>query len=102
MGVLIIAIAGILFIAVDIYAVIWLMRGRRRKAGAHGSLVIPGTIQIELPEGKVRVTYEEAKSSSVVINDNDFGVPAGLQVTTVKDVSPQPHNGVRPKKRRRP
>ena len=26
---------------------------------------------------------------------------AGLQVTTVKDVSPQAHNGVRPKKRRR-
>src|SRR5215204_2796694 len=27
---------------------------------------------------------------------------AGLQVTTVKDVSPQAHNGCRPKKRRRP
>ena len=26
---------------------------------------------------------------------------AGLEVTTVKDVSPQAHNGVRPKKRRR-
>ncbi len=26
---------------------------------------------------------------------------AGLQVTTVKDVSPQAHNGCRPKKRRR-
>ena len=27
---------------------------------------------------------------------------AGLDVTTVKDVSPQAHNGCRPKKRRRP
>src|ERR1044072_2470408 len=27
--------------------------------------------------------------------------PAGLEVTTVKDVSPQAHNGCRPKKRRR-
>src|ERR671914_1555507 len=27
---------------------------------------------------------------------------AGLQITTVKDVSPQAHNGCRPKKRRRP
>ena len=26
---------------------------------------------------------------------------AGLQVTTVKDVTPQAHNGCRPKKRRR-
>ena len=26
---------------------------------------------------------------------------AGLQITTVKDVTPQAHNGVRPKKRRR-
>ena len=38
-------------------------------------------MQIELPPGKVRVTYEEAKSSSVVINDAEFGRPSGLQLT---------------------
>ncbi len=80
MGILIIVIAVIAFIAIDVYAVLWLMRGRK-KAGVHGSLEIPGTLQLELAPGKVRVTYEEAKSTAVVINDNEFGVPTGLQLT---------------------
>ena len=79
MGTLVV-IAVVLFIAIDIYAVIWLRRGRR-KAGVHGSLAIPGTTQIELQPGKVKVTYAEAKSSTVVLNDDEFGAPSGLELT---------------------
>jgi hypothetical protein len=75
----IIVIAVVIFVAIDVYALVWLMRGRR-KSGVHGSLDIPGTLQLDLRPGKVRVTYEEAKSSAVVVNDNEFGVPTGLEL----------------------
>jgi hypothetical protein len=76
----VIVIAVIAFLAVDAY-VIYRVFSRRKTAGTHGSVAVPGETQVVLQAGKVRVTYEEAKSSSVVVNDNEFGVPAGLQVT---------------------
>jgi hypothetical protein len=86
--VVLIVVGVIAFLAIDAY-VIYKVFGRRKTAGTYGSVAVPGETQVVLQPGKVRVTYEEAKSSSVVINDNDFGVPAGLQVT-ITSPSAQP------------
>ena len=76
----VLVIAVIAFLAVDAY-IIYRVFGRRKTAGAFGSVAVPGETQVVLQPGKIKVTYEEAKSSSVVVNDNEFGVPAALRVT---------------------
>jgi hypothetical protein len=54
-------------------------------ADDHGSLPVPGSAQIELPAGSVRMTYQESKRSrndaTDGINDIQFSAPIGLEVT---------------------
>jgi hypothetical protein len=77
-----IVIAVVAFLLVDAYILMRVFRGRKT-AGAYGAVAVPGEGQIALQPGKVRVTYQESKSSAVVVNDEDFDVPAALQVSVV-------------------
>jgi hypothetical protein len=53
-------------------------------AADHGSVPVPGSAQVELPAGTVRLTYQEAKRSrnDAVdgLNDIQFSAPIGLEV----------------------
>jgi hypothetical protein len=65
-------------------------------AGAkdYGSIPVPGSTQVELKAGKVRLTYQESKRSrndgTDGINDIQFAAPVGLVVTVTPAAGGQP------------
>jgi hypothetical protein len=80
--VVVIVIAVVAFLLFDAYILMRVFRGRKT-AGAYGAVAVPGDGEVVLQPGKVKVTYQESKSSTVVVNDAEFGVPAELQVSVV-------------------
>ena len=63
-------------------------------AADYGSLPVPGSVQLELPAGTVRLTYQESKRSRNAgtdgINDIQFAAPPTLQVTVTPAAGGQP------------
>jgi hypothetical protein len=88
MSTALIAVGVIAFLAVDAF-ILWKVLGGQKSAGDFGSIQIPGSSQVTLPAGKVRLTYQEAVKSSSDEHSIHFSRPASLEVTvTPTDGSP--------------
>jgi hypothetical protein len=57
----------------------------RRRVDAHGAVAVPGEASVDLPSGKVRLTYQESyEADSGPTGDSlDFRIPPGLTISVV-------------------
>jgi hypothetical protein len=78
-----IVLAVIAFLALDAWIFYRVFIRGRRTAAAYGAVSVSGETEVVLQPGRVKVTYQESKSSTVVVNDEEFDVPAVLEVTVV-------------------
>ena len=78
--VVVIVVAVVAFLALDAFILYRVFIRSRRDAGVYGALPVPGETEVVVQPGKVRVTYQESKSSTVQVNETYFEVPAALSV----------------------
>lgn len=70
----------VVFLAIDA-VILYLVFASRRSADDHGSIPVPGETTIDLPAGKLKLSYQESYRAGGTEDTIDFGVPAGLEVT---------------------
>jgi hypothetical protein len=80
MVVALVVIGVVLFLAVDVW-ILWRVFGGGNRAARYGSTPAPGETTLELPEGRLRLTYQESVHSGGGEGTIDFDAPAGLNVT---------------------
>ena len=80
MVVALIVIGVIVFLAVDAVIFYKVFRGRAA-ADDYGRFMVPGETTVTLPEGKLKLSYQEEYKASGTEDSIDFGVPSLLQVT---------------------
>ena len=81
MTVALIVLGVIVFIAIDVL-IIWLIVGSERRASRYGSVPVPGEARLTLPEGRVKLTYQEGVHSTGGGEGSiDFYVPSALALT---------------------
>jgi hypothetical protein len=80
MVVALIVIGVLVFLAVDAVIFYKVFRGR---AGAddYGRLMVPGETTVNLPAGKLKLSYQEEYRATGTEDSIDFGVPSPLRVT---------------------
>jgi len=88
MVVALIAVGVIAFLAFDAY-VIYRVFASRASADNFGAVPVPGETTVAVPEGKLKVSYQESYKAASNGDDINFGVPPGLQVS-VTDPGGQP------------
>jgi hypothetical protein len=80
MTIALIAIGVVVFLLVDGYILMKVFKGHKG-ADDYGSIQIPGSTQLTLPAGKVKLTYQESKKSSSSEHEIHFSRPDSLVVT---------------------
>jgi hypothetical protein len=80
MVVALIVIGVVLFLAVDVW-ILWRVFGGGSRAARYGWTAAPGEVMLDLPEGKLRLTYQESVHSGGGEGTIDFDPPPGLNVT---------------------
>jgi hypothetical protein len=76
-----IVLGVIVFLAVDAYILSRVFAGRR-SAEDYGSFAVPGEMQLMLPAGKAKISYQESyRASGDSETGIDFGVPGALHVS---------------------
>ncbi len=79
MTIALIAAGVVAFLALDAY-VIWRVFGSGNGANAHATVSAPGEATVQLPAGKVKLTYQERAYSPQPSGCIEFWAPPGLQV----------------------
>ena len=74
-----IAVGVIAFLAFDAY-ILYRVFASRKSAGDFGSFPIPGETTVTVPEGKLKISYQESYKASSTGDTIDFGVPDALRV----------------------
>jgi hypothetical protein len=74
-----IVIGVIAFLVFDAWLIAKVFRSRA-SADDHGTFAVPGEITVTVPEGKLRISYQEAYKASSTGDSIDFGTPAALEV----------------------
>jgi hypothetical protein len=77
-----IVIGVIAFLALDAYILYRVFAGRA-SADDYGSFPVPGETTITVPEGKLKISYQEEYEASSTGDSIDFGTPATLQVQVI-------------------
>jgi hypothetical protein len=77
-----IVIGVIAFLALDAYILYRVFAGRA-SADDYGSFPVPGETTITVPEGKLKISYQEEYEASSTGDSIDFGTPAALQVHVI-------------------
>ena len=74
-----IVVGVIAFLAFDAWLIAKVMR-LRASADDYGTFPVPGEIDVTVPAGKLRISYQEAYKASSTGDSIDFGTPAALDV----------------------
>ena len=77
-----IVLGVIAFLALDAYILYRVFAGRA-SADDYGSFPVPGETTITVPEGKLKISYQEEYEASSTGDSIDFGTPAALQVQVI-------------------
>jgi hypothetical protein len=80
MTTVLIVVAVVAFIAIDV-VIFYLVFASRRRAGDYGAIPVPGQTTVDLPAGKLKLSYQESYKAGGTEDSIDFGVPAALEVT---------------------
>ena len=75
-----IVVGVVAFIAIDAYILYYVLVKRHRAASDYAEISVPGEAQVELPAGKVRLTYHEAHKSASDEHEIFFEVPSDVKV----------------------
>lgn len=75
-----IVVGVVLFLVVDAY-IVYRVLASRRTADAHGATPVPGELELALPAGKLKLTYQESfRAPSHSDGSIDFSLPGALEV----------------------
>lgn len=80
MTIALIAAGVIAFLVIDGF-ILWKVFSGHKGADDYASIQIPGSTQLTLPAGKVKLTYQESKKSASSEHEIHFSRPDSLQVT---------------------
>ena len=89
MLVALIVIGVIAFLAIDAF-VFYKVFKSRATADDYGRFMVPGETTVTVPEGKLKISYQEEYKATSTADSIDFGVPAALQVTITNAAGGEP------------
>ena len=84
-----IAIGVIAFLAIDGY-ILYRVFKSRASADDYGRFMVPGESTVNVPAGKLKISYQEEYKAGGDEDSIDFGVPGQLQVTVTNAATGEP------------